>query len=126
MEPAVVNESIHTGCKQHHRICVRICVLASSVNWASDFCPTVQCTTRARSHAAIRARWYFKGGRGSGVVHDDDSVAQMGAQLVARGLKTVGQHRMPEQTSLFVFNVPHTKLCEILSSVVKTFVLRFV
>ncbi len=28
-----VNESIHTACKQHQRICVRICARASSVDW---------------------------------------------------------------------------------------------
>ncbi len=33
MKPAVMNGGVHTEHKQHHRICVRICVLASSVDW---------------------------------------------------------------------------------------------
>ncbi len=34
MEPAGVNESVHTGHKQQQRNCPQICMLASSVNWA--------------------------------------------------------------------------------------------
>ncbi len=34
MEPAVVNGCVLPARKQHQRICVGICVLASSVDWA--------------------------------------------------------------------------------------------
>ncbi len=34
MEPAVVDGSVHTRCKQHERNCPQICVLASNVNTA--------------------------------------------------------------------------------------------
>ncbi len=36
MEPVVANGRVHTGRKQHQMNCPQICVLASSVNWASQ------------------------------------------------------------------------------------------
>ncbi len=34
MGPIDVNGGVHTACKQHQRICIRICSRASSVDWA--------------------------------------------------------------------------------------------
>ena len=52
MGPVDVNGGVHTARKQHHRICVRICVRASSVDWAlyiyichKTTCPCCGCCT---------------------------------------------------------------------------------
>ena len=46
MGPIDVNGGVHTACKQHQKICVRICACASSVDWAlilvaMGICPVV-------------------------------------------------------------------------------------
>ena len=42
MEPVYVNGSVHTACKQHQRVCVRICAHASLVDEALEFGPRVR------------------------------------------------------------------------------------